>query len=532
MRPQGWVSEGSEIPPVMTFKVLIDGKVPSELDVESMYLASLEGQPIRARFQYIPETGLLFCERRSQGLAALNVAWPVRGGGRIMMRTAFLQDRGENAYVLPLELARGQLAEVWRKREDWGYAYGTPTEAIDKEFREVKRMLARAQTVQESPLTAAALAEEAIARIILLGEDLALADAARGLAGRRRRGELAQVDFGCHWSRADVHPKAQERFGGVFNYATVPFTWREIEPREHEYDWKWHDDWIQWLEAKGMAIKGGSLVRFTDKHLPDWVWIWENDFETIRDSVFDHIERCVQRYRGRVDHWDAVTGLHVENCMNFALDRIIEVTRVCCHAVKRTDPVAKVVLDVVYPWGEYYGTNQRSIWPYHYAEMCINAGVQFDAVGLQVYMGTAGQGYACRDMLALSDILDRFGNLGRPVHVTAVGAPSAVIPDPDAALSGNLHRAGAGGVWHRTWDETMQADWIEDFYRIAIAKPFIEAISWRDFTDQPAHYFPHGGLLRRDLQPKMSYQRLAGMRREIWPEAVAGAGDSKILWPA
>ena len=518
---------------MMTFKVLVGGKPPPDIDLDSAYMTSLEGQPVRARFQYARETGLLFCERRGEGLAALNIPWSVQSGSRLMLRTALLPDRGERPYLASLELARGRLGEVWRKKDDWGYIYGGPSEAIEAEIHEIKMLLARAQTIQDSALAANDLAEEALGRAVTVGERLAAAAARRGMIQRQRNGELGRVDFGCTWDSADAPPRARERFGEAFNYATVPMAWRGIEPREHEYDWKWHDGWIHWLEAKGIAIKGGSLVRFTDRYLPDWIWIWENDFETIRDAVFDHVERCVQRYRGRVDHWDAVTGLHVENGMNFSLDRVIEVTRVCCHAVKRADPAALAVLDLVTPWGEYYAANQRSIWPYHYAEMCLNAGVTFDAVGLEIFFGAKGQGYYVRDMLAVSDLLDRFGALGKPVHLTAVGVPSASSPDPSAAVggAGANHGTDAGGVWHQPWDESVQAEWLQTFYHVAMGKPFVTAISWRDFSDHQAHYFPHGGLLRKDLQPKIAYQRLLGLRQEIWPDAVGGEEPSNVLWP-
>ncbi|MBE3071172.1 MAG: endo-1,4-beta-xylanase [Planctomycetes bacterium] len=515
---------------MLVFNVLLNGKPPAELDLDQMYLTSQEGQPIRARFRYMAESGRLFCERRSTGLAAVNLSWPLRSGSRPMIRTALLPDR-EEPYLLTMELARGRVSDVWRKKDEWGYVYGGPSPEIDKEFQDVKLLLAKAQTVEDAPLAASDLAEEALSRAIDLGEKMATADARQGIEIRRRRGELARVDFGCHWDVCDEPPQGKERFGETFNYATVPFLWRAIEPREHEYQWKWHDDWIHWLEARGIGIKGGSLVRFSEKFLPDWVWIWENDFETIRDSVFDHIERCVQRYRGRVDHWDAMTGLHVENCMNFSLDRIIEITRVCAHAVRRADPQATVVLDLVQPWGEYYATNQRSIWPYHYAEMCMNAGVQFDVVGVQFFFGTAGQGLHCRDMLNISNQLDRFGGLGKPVHVTAVGVPSSCDPDPGATVGGTAHASGAGGIWHKPWDEVIQSDWIDDFYRIAIAKPFVTAVSWRDFSDHKTHYFPHGGLLRSNGSPKIAYQRLMGVRQEIWPEGPAGGADSNVVWP-
>jgi hypothetical protein len=412
---------------VLAFKVLIDGKSPPELDLDQVYLASQEGQPVRARFTYAAETGLLFCDRRSQGLASLNLSWPVRGGSRLMLRTALVPDRDE-PYLLTLELARGRLADVWRKKDEWGYAFGSPGEGLEKEFRDLRLLLAQAETVQDAALAASDLAEETLSRAVALGERLALEDSKHGLSQRRQRGELSHVDLGCHWDLADPDSRAQERFGAAFNCATLPLVWRVIEPREHEFNWKWSDDWVQWLEAKGIAIKGGSLVRFCEGQLPDWVWIWENDFETIRDCVFDHVEQVVRRYRGRVDCWDAVTGLHVENCMDFSLDRIIEITRIACHAVKRTDPAARVGLELIQPWGEYYAVNQRSIWPYHYAEMCINAGVVFDVIGLQVFAGAAGQGFHARDMLDISDLLDRFGGLGKPVHLTAVGAPRPARP--------------------------------------------------------------------------------------------------------
>jgi hypothetical protein len=515
---------------VLTFLVLVGGKPPHELDPEQMYLTSQEGQPIRARFQYAADSGLLFCERRSQGLAALNISWPLREGSRLMLRSALVPDR-DSPYLLSLELARGQISEVWRKKDDWGYAYGGPSEEIEDGLREAKLLLAHAETVMDNPLAAGDLAEEALSQAVVAGERLAMEDARKGIALRRRRGELAQVEIGCHWESPDGNSRVWDRFAGVFNYATVPLVWRTIEPREHEYNWKWYDDWIQWLEAKGLAIKGGSLIRFDEPHLPDWVWIWENDFETIRDSVFDHIERCVQRYRGRVDYWDAITGLHVENCMNFALDRVIEVTRVCCHAVKRTDPAAKVVLELISPWGEYYAVNQRSIWPYHYAEMCLNAGVVFDAVGLQIFAGAAGPGFHTRDMMAISDLLDRFGALGKPVHLTAVGAPSACNTDPAATVPGTDAQRRRGGIWHKPWDEVIQSEWLEMFFRIAVSKPFVTAVSWRDFSDHQPHYFPHGGLMRKDLHPKIAYQRLAGLRYEIWPQTTAQPEDSNVIWP-
>jgi len=516
---------------VLAFDVLVDGKPPADLDLDRMYLTSQEGQPIRARFRYDAALGRLFCERSGQGLAALNLLWTLRSGMRLMLRTALLQDANE-PYLLALELARGRVADVWHKRDDWGYGFGGPTPGVEQEFQEVRLLLAKAQTVRPAARVAADLAEEALARSVALGETMAMEGARQSIAIRRREGDLPTVDFGCHWDSAGDAAEPRRRFGETFNYASIPFTWRAIEPREQEYQWDWHDACVDWLEGAGIVIKGGSPVRFTEAALPDWVWIWENDFETVRDLVFDHVERCVQRYRGRIDHWDTVTGLHVENCMNFPLDRIVELTRICARAVKRTDPSATAVLNLIYPWGEYYATNQRSVWPCHYAEMCMNANVDFDAVGIEFFFGAGGIGYAARDMLQISNQLDRFGALGKPVHVTACAVPSAVDPDPQAVVRDAEAGPEVAGVWRQPWDEVVQSDWLDAFYRVAISKPFVRSISWRDFTDEGPHYFPHGGLLRADGKPKIAYQRLAALRREIWPGGGrVGDGNANVVWP-
>jgi hypothetical protein len=62
------------------------------------------------------------------------------------------------------------------------------------------------------------------------------------------------------------------------------------------------------------------------------------------------------------------------------------------------------------------------------------------------------------------------------------------------------------------WNETIQADWIEQFYTLCYAHPAVEAITWWDFAER-GHFWPHGGFLRPDMHPKESYQRLLKLRK-------------------
>lgn len=497
---------------ILKFTIMVDGQAPADLDLERAYLVGPDDEPIRSQMRHFGQN--LFCEKRAEGLAALVVPWTVPGVGRVMLRTSHLPER-EHAYNLLVELLRGRVLQNWRKKDEWGYAYSGPTPEFLKAFEEVKQQFAATLALLGDPQKASAVAADALRTAVTLGEDLTLEHARRGLIYRRNHGELVHLDFGCRLEPECREKTYHDRIFESFNYVTLPFDWRRIEPREQEFQWEPMDYWISWLVEQGIGIKAGQVLRFTQECVPDWLYIWEGDFDSIRDYAFDHVLRCVKRYASRVEHWDIATGLHVENCLKFSLDQIMEMTHMSARVVKKNAPHAAAILDVVMPWGDYAAGNPRSIWPLRYVEMCHNGGIEFDAIGLQVFVGA--EDFYCRDVMEISGLLDVFGSFGKPVHVTAAGVPSAGRPDPFDISEGQRDVAAAG-QWHRPWDEAVQSEWVDWFYRIAVGKPFVTAVSWTELSDRPGHQFPHAGLVDGDLQPKQSYAMMLGMKKEIWPE--------------
>jgi len=498
---------------MMKFTVFTDGQPDGSLDLSQAYLVGPDNMPIRSQMRLLGQN--LFCEKKAEGLAALVIPWTVADVGRIMLSTTHLPERPE-PYNLVVELLRGRVLQVWTKKED----YTGPSPEFLHAFGEVKKRFAQALASLDKPAQAAALAADALPTAVQLGEDLALEHARRGLIYRREHRELVDLDFGVR-IEPDCRQRAyQERIFESFNYATLPFDWRRVEPREQEFQWEALDYWVNWLTEKGLAIKAGQALRFTQNCLPDWLYIWEGDFESIRDYAFEHLLRCVKRYAGRIEHWDVATGLHVENCLKFSLDQIMDLTTMAARLIKKNAPQSTAVLDVVLPWGDYAARNQRSIWPLKYVEMCVNGGVEFDAIGLQIFLGAAD--HHVRDVMEVSSLLDQFGSLGKPVHVTAAGVPSAHRPDPADSSDGQRDVA-SGGLWHQEWSERVQSEWVDWFYHIAVGKPFVTAVSWTELSDRQGHEFPHAGLVGADLKPKMSYSMMLGMKKEIWPEGALPA---------
>ncbi|MBI4579375.1 MAG: hypothetical protein HY718_06705 [Planctomycetes bacterium] len=132
----------------------------------------------------------------------------------------------------------------------------------------------------------------------------------------------------------------------------------------------------------------------------------------------------------------------------------------------------------------------------------------FDGLGARFLFGAGADGLYVRDMFQISDKLDRLGNFGKPVHLTAVQVPSAAPSDKPVS--------SVGGSWRKPWDEAVQAQWIKEFYAIALSKPFVESLTWSDLVDQPnSPVLPSGGLLRPDLTPKPAYKAMLAIRSQI-----------------
>jgi hypothetical protein len=185
-------------------------------------------------------------------------------------------------------------------------------------------------------------------------------------------------------------------------------------------------------------------------------------------------------------------------------------TRLLVAQVKSLLPTAKTLVTVKYPFGEYHSRARASVPPMLYAEMVAQAGINFEAFGLEVEMGVPSSGMYVRDLFQFSGMLDKFSTLGRPVFITGLGAPGRHTPDPHDRYEGKLDPMLAGH-WKRPWDAELQAEWMSSAYRIALSKPYVEAVAWNDLADiNPS--LPAGGLLDDMLRPKPSFQKLQEMR--------------------
>jgi len=508
---------------MLRFDVYHKGAAARDLDLAGAYVFGQDGIPVRADATF--SDGQVTCLKRTPGAAGLTLLWDTGATGRFLLSTTRLPER-KQSYNLNVELARSQLGRIAQKREDWGLFDYASARQLNAEFAEAQKLFIESLKAA-APGAASLLADQALEQAVTLGEKMALFHA--DILLERRKAARTPAAFGCRVDLLASSDGYTSRLRDAFDFISVPVAWKTTEPKERTHSYTQIDAWVNWAARHRRPVHAGPLLSFRPDHLPDWVYIWEDDYEALRDLGYEHIQRIVERYRSHVQLWNVVSGIHAENSFNLSFDQLVELTRMSCLLVKKLAPHAKVAIDLVMPWGEYYARNQRTIPPLLYADMAVQSGVKFDAFGLQLYMGVPVDGYFVRDLMQISSLLDEFVGFGKSLHVTGVSVPSNVAADAWDAWGGQ-QPAPKGGQWHQPWSPRLQAEWVQAFCRIALSKPYVESVCWRDLADYEGHHLPHGGLCRNDLEPKLAYKELRHFRAALRDggEPPEGNGDGAV----
>jgi GH35 family endo-1,4-beta-xylanase len=386
------------------------------------------------------------------------------------------------------------------KQEEWGLFDYPGMEDINARIDMARSLFIGALQKLDDPPAAARLADEALALAMIASDEMCSFHAAVFLARRKQQGGFSGRVLGVCLPLGANDPRLIQSAAGSFDFVRVPLTWREIQPKERGVKYDTLDNVIKQARKAGLGVRAGPLLNFGVQFVPDWMYIWENDYEAITDFAREHVRRSVMRYAGKVDAWIVASGLHADSVFAFSFEQIMDLTRTAVAVTKQADPRTQVVLDIVQPWGEYYARNQRTVLPLLYAEMAAQGGVAFDAFGLQLLFGLGAEGYHLRDALQISSLLDRLANLGKPLHITAVSVPS---------------KPTSGGSWRGSWSEQTQADWLAAFIQVALSKPFVESVCLNSLADCVGVGASTGGVVSGDLSPKPAYKRIAAIRSQL-----------------
>jgi hypothetical protein len=458
--------------------------------------------------------GLLILSRRDEHASGISLLWDVGPLGTFVLETTRLPPR-DKPYNLNVELARFRLMKIMQKQEDWNLFDFPKVDKFAHRFQEAQNLFAEALAKLDQPGEAAKLADRALEAAVDVSEQLAMFHADHFLARRKASNGFAKHVFGARIDPEVRSEKYREAAATQFDYIVVPCTWKQIQPHEHAFSSEAIDEWVEMLSKRRVPTVMGPIVRLDQASVPDWMVIWEHDFDMLREMAYEYVQKVVTRYRRAVSAWSVVAGLPTNAAFTLNFEQVIELTRLLVGQVKTLIPNARTMVTITQPYGEYHARGRTSVPPMLYAEMVAQAGINFEAFGLEIECGIPQMGMFDRDLFQLSCLLDRFSTLGRPVFVTAVGCPGRSTPDPDDTSEGRRDPAAAGR-WRRPWDSQLQAEWLDAVYQLALSKPFVESIAWSNLADI-RQTLPAGGLLDEGLRPKPAFHKLQQVREKFRP---------------
>lgn len=472
---------------VMRFRVHDPGLLSSGTDLGQAYVSGFDGRVFPSRLEV--QDDILSFRRMNSESGKLHIAFPVPGFGRPVLSTATLREQ-EEAYDLALELARGKICQVRNQLAAWeSLGMSVPPE-FRTAHREAHQFFARATTAGADGSVSGDLSLQAIERACQAADLLTRAYVAQRLAVRLRRTPQLPVSFGCGVNCSESVSKLGDQFLHVFNAASIPVEWKQIETQEGEYNWSQPDALIEWCHERRVVMRGGPLLDLSANGLPAWLQQWGHDFFNLQSFLCDFVETAISRYLGKVRIWEVSSRVNTGGAFNLNEEERLTLVARTLEVARKVDEESQLFIRVEEPWGSYQSQGQHKLSPIQFVDSLLRCGIGLTGVDLELAVGFDDRGFGPRDLLDCSRLLDQWSMLEVPLHVT-LAFPTSQAADPHSTSGLRVSRNG----WRDSFSPESQADWIDLYVPLLMAKQSVVGIYWNHLTDAATHTFPNAGLM-------------------------------------
>ena len=498
----------------------------------------------------------------------LHVLWEVPGFGQVMLNIdnqgqGYTLSKQGDYYViknLSYEAAVSEYARLQEKQNQFlaqGHLLSTD---VSNEIQDSTNNIQVAEaaytnfTPDKPEVTDAA--NLALKSILAAQESLALLEANQSINGNRYGGLTLKVvdEKGNPVEGASVAYEQQSHdflFGAnpmgtnsIFNttYATLLrdaginfsymlFPWEGVEPTPGNFEWGGLVS-SQDMPAQtkyGFGFMGGLAFWFNrsgglgTQFSP--LYQDQMSFSELKTNVFNHMRAMAERYKDSIAIWEFNEQNASWATSNLTWNEKFELISTAIKGLKAGNPDAKVLFNgTALPYEFNVGNLGAEdkigsgISFYEFLTQLAAHNINYAYIGLEIYYsGGNTDGYVppCITMASFDDLLNLYSDLGKPIFIRELSAPSS--PQPNTTW------------WHRPWDEATQAEYLKDIYTIAFSKPLVQEIGWSYGVSDEDAFIKDGGLLDSNLQPKASYFELKDLLTNQWITKGSGKTGSDGL---
>jgi hypothetical protein len=470
------------------------------------YITSYDGRVHSTKVDF--EDRILSCRRQQQESGKLHIPWTIPGRGSPVVSTTSLPER-EQPYILPLELARGKLAEVREQAAVWQQLRMVIPPAYTQAQQSAFQLLARASASQENLDATCHLAEESLLRSFEAADLLTRDYIAQRRASRPVVGLTNMALLGAPLNTDLLQTPIVEKLPGVLSAVAVPIEWNAIEPDEGNYSWDEVNRVMAFAGEHRLVMRGGPLVDFGPGGLPNWLKTWQNDILNLPSFVCDFVETAVSKYMGMIRNWEVAAHGNTGGALALSEDHRLAIVARILETASRTHSDGQFFIRVDQPWGEYQARGQHRLAPIQFVDALLRSNLGLSGVNLEIAMGYQPAGSLNRDLFSLSRLIDLWSQLGVQLHVT-LACPSSMQPDPKADADLEPTPSALTGAWTTESHEK----WMAETVALLMAKAAVTGIFFSDLSDATPHRYPNAGLFDAQGNPKPAWSRLESIARQ------------------
>ncbi len=464
------------------------------------YITSFDGRVHTTKVDF--DERILSCRRQQQESGKLHIPWGVPGRGNPVVSTTSLPER-EQPYILPLELARGKLAEVREQAAAWQQLRMVIPPTYLETQQTAFQLLAKASASQDDLELTCRLAEESLQRSFDAAELLTREYIAQRRASRPAAGSQRSALLGARLDADLVKLPIAQRIPAVFGAVAVPIEWTAIEPEEGSYSWDAVNRVMAFASEHRLVVRGGPLVDFGPGGLPAWLKTWQNDILNLPSFVCDFVETAVSKYTGMIRLWEVAAHGNTGGALALSEDHRLAIVARVLETASRTHSDGQFFIRIDQPWGEYQARGQHRLSPMQFVDALLRSNLGLTGVNLEIAMGYQPVGSLSRDLFSISRLIDLWSQLGVQLHVT-LACPSSMEIDPAAEADLEPTASAPGGAW----TPDAQEKWLAEAVGLLLAKPAVTGVFMSHLSDAFPHRYPNAGLLTADGLPKPAWSRL------------------------
>ncbi len=465
--------------------------------VQRAYCSSLEGIPWECQSRI--ENNSLVIDRPSDEAGNLNIPWIVPGHGQLVITSTSLMQRSE-AYQLEVELARGTLNRLRNSVSFASLSGWEVPHSIIEEMNLAQNMFIRAATSQHMPGQAAKWAEESLTHSIKGANEFGLQRARFLLHSRQQQIPKLPTLWAARCESKQLRSRVRKSLHATFNSMCVSMPWKRISTDAGKYRWEALDKQIQWCRRKEMKIIAGPLVHLDQQNVPDWIYLWEDDFETIQNYYTDYVREVVTRYSNDVDIWNSIANVNVDNCLSLSEEQLLHMAVSTIETIRKHDTRTPLIFTVSQPWGEYLSRSTRDMSPMTFADTLVRSDLGINGIGLEINWGFHDESTLPRDLLELSQHIDRWSHLGLPlvVHLTIADLAEESSDAPSDISNSD--------------DTVSMTSRSRNILTVLTSKPAVQALIWNQLVDSKSRSKPAAGLFSVDGKAKPIMKDLHDLR--------------------